>query len=205
MKARNMKKLGNLTIILMSLLLASACSTDRVQLNYDTTGITSSGGVAPSISSVNVTDSRGTAADWLGAIRGGMGNPVRTLLTEVPVKEMIQQAFIQGLKARGMLSNSGNGKLDLTVDIIKFDCSQYQNREAHANFRVSLRVLKSQRKIFDKSVRVDRILKNPDLFDVALFASAEDLRKVANNALQEAIDKTLDDPAFRSTLTQITN
>jgi hypothetical protein len=37
-------------------------------------------------------------------------------------------------------------------------------------------------------------------FDTAIFASVEDLRKVANDLLQRAVDEALDDPGLRAHL-----
>ena len=186
--------------VLSSLLLATACSTDKVALNYDSTKLTSTGGANAAVSAVRVKDLRGTAPDWLGAVRGGFGNVLKTLLTEIPVGEMIKRAFTQAITARGMLAEPGSDKLALVVDVRKFDCSQFVRREAHVNFMVSLVDLNSRQTVFDNIVTVDRTSGSVLAFDVGIFGSVEDLRQVANMTLQEAIDKVLDDPEFRSAL-----
>lgn len=194
------KKFLKLQFLFLCLILVSACSTNKVHLNYVSPNIVSSDGANAAISSVIVQDSRGTAADWLGAIRGGFGNRLKTLLTEKPVREIVENAYSSGLEARGFLEKSGSGKLELTVDIIKFDCSQYVRREAHATFLVSLIDLESAQNVHSKAVQVDLTSGSIVALDVGIFGSVEQLRLLANDALQEAIDKTLDDPAFRSSL-----
>lgn len=46
-------------------------------------------------------DSMGIDATWLGAIRGGYGNPLKNLESNVPVSQLVQDAFSSALKARG--------------------------------------------------------------------------------------------------------
>ena len=47
------------------------------------------------------------------------------------------------------------------------------------------------------SVEIDTVEGSLVSLDTGVFASVEDLRKVAHKTLQKAIDQTLDDPEFR--------
>jgi hypothetical protein len=94
------------------------------------------------------TDDRGTDANWLGAIRGGYGNPLKKLYTDRPVSEVVEQAFSDALKARKLLGDRQNAKVEVTGEIIKFDCSYYFNREAHAHLLVKVLSLPSRMLVF---------------------------------------------------------
>jgi len=50
----------------------------------------------------NFLDQRDVPANWLGAIRGGFGNPLKYLESDRPVAEIVKIAFIDGLQARGI-------------------------------------------------------------------------------------------------------
>jgi hypothetical protein len=169
-----------------------------VNLTYDPSAAKAvPANAAESVELVSVTDHRKHAANWLGAIRGGYGNPLKTLETPLPVKDMVAKAYEDGLKARGMFASS-KAKYGMKVDVSQFDCNQYARREAHIRFDVSLVELPSGKNVYDTVITVDRVTGSMITFDAGIFASVEDLRKLANEALQEAIDKTLDDQKLRN-------
>jgi len=61
----------------------SACTTDYVALRYaPTAGQTPAATQTPVVSVGAFQDARGGDADWIGAIRGGYGNPVKTLRSQ---------------------------------------------------------------------------------------------------------------------------
>jgi len=49
---------------------------------------------------------------------------------------------------------------------------------------------------------VDEVTGSVITLDAGIFADVEDLRKVANQVLQEAVDKTLDDPRVTKLLSE---
>jgi hypothetical protein len=147
-----------------------------------------------------VTDRRENEPRSLGAIRNGYGGALKSLETAVPVADVIKTAFENGLKARGLAAPPGKGKYRLDVNVLKFDCSQYVRREAHAQFETIL-VAISTEKVDYTHVVVDKQVQGSLIaFDTAIFASVEDLRKVANDLLQQAVDEALDDPGLRAHL-----
>jgi uncharacterized lipoprotein YajG len=178
----------------------AGCETSQVNLTYDPSAAKAvPANAAESVEFVSVTDHRKHAANWLGAIRSGFGNPLKTLETPVPVKDMVAKAYEDGLKARGLFASS-KAKYGMKVDVSQFDCNQYARREAHIRFDISLIELQSQKSIYDTVVTVDRVTGSVITFDAGIFASVEDLRKLANETLQEAVDKTLDDQKLRDRL-----
>jgi len=192
-------------LILATVLVLSGCSTTEVDLIYDASAVTNPPvGVAPkSVKILMVNDGRGTDPFWLGAIRGGFGNPLKTLKTKKPVKEVVEKAFAEGLRSRGLLASS-EGKFGMEVIINKLDCSQYVRREAHVRIFVSLVELSSSRTVYARDINVDNVTGGDNIFDAGIVADVEDLRKVANQALKQAVDKVLDDRQFVSALTAAT-
>jgi hypothetical protein len=82
------------------MLLASelvACSTTRVGINYSPPAEMAA---APSSQADVVvgrfSDDRGEPANWLGAIRGGYGNPLKKLESDEPVSDLVGQVFAAG-------------------------------------------------------------------------------------------------------------
>lgn len=178
--------------------MAAGCSTTPVGLTYNPAGATL---VAPAagakVAVGTALDSRGFSDKWLGAIRGGFGQPVKTLETQGPVKDTVRAAFADGLKARGL---AGDGPFLLAVDVRQFDCNQYVRREAHAKFHVGLVRKATGQTEYEHDVAADLVEGSLVSLDTGIFASVDDLRAVANKALQQAVDQALDDPGLRSRL-----
>ena len=62
---------------------------------------------------------------------------LKTLTTEEAVSEVVQGAFEGALQARGIPSE-GADPFTMRINLVRFDCSQYVRREAHANVAVML-------------------------------------------------------------------
>jgi hypothetical protein len=161
---------------LMIVLCRADCSTTIVDLPY----VPASASVSsqrPIVEMGLVTDQRTNEARSLGAIRNGYGGALKSLETPVPVADVIKAAFESGLKARGLAASPGQGKYQLNVLVLKFDCSQYVRREAHAEFQTTL-VLRGNDKIEYTHVVIDQEVEGSRLaLDTAVFASVEDLRR----------------------------
>ncbi|HWK45796.1 MAG TPA: hypothetical protein VNT30_13830 [Stellaceae bacterium] len=178
----------------------AGCSTDRVSIGYrPISGIYAQQGQAV-VQLGDFVDARKVDAHWLGAIRGGFGQPLKVLETDAPATEVVRNAFAQGLAARGMLRAATGAPYTLTAEIEKFDCSQYVRREAHAWVTLTLRETASGRAVMTETFRRDVVQDNANLFDVGAFASIDDLRAVAIEALRRVIDASLDSPKLRLAL-----
>lgn len=180
---------------------ASGCTTNSVEMTYDQAAIQPvSDQASQSVALGAFSDRRGHGANWLGAIRGGFGNPLKTLETPQPVNEVVRDAYRQGLEARGILAAGDSQAPIMRVVINQFDCNQYVRREAHIEFAVELWDPEAERVVYEREVVVDNVEGSLVSLDTGVFAEVEDLRKVANDTLQQAVDKTLDDPAMRAAL-----
>ena len=99
-------------IKMLPLLLLAACGSTPAQLRYTPTVTVAPGDGKAHVGPV--TDQRGEPdPNWLGAVRGGFGNPFKVLHGEQPATDMVRQAFSDGLAARGMLASSGTGGREL--------------------------------------------------------------------------------------------
>ena len=177
-----------LTILLG--VLATACTT-ATDLPY-TPSSAPFVQAAPAVTSVAVTDVREEKdPTYIGAIRGGYGNPLKTIVTRQPIADEVNTAFLAALDARHLLATGA--PYTLTVHVTKLSANQYVKRSAHAAFDVTLRDA-SGRQIYADTVDTERA--NGSFFDNGIFASSTDLHAIMVQTMSEAIDKALDKPGF---------
>ena len=190
----------SLKIIAVSALamLAAACSTTAVSLRYDPSTLAATAPKGPAVVGLTVVDNRQLDPRQLGAIRGGMGQPLKTLELDHPVGDVVRDAVLAGLTARG-LATADKPKFQMTVTVDKLDCSQLVRREAHVLLRVQVIDLSGVHPPYTKTVQAN-VVDGGSLTDTGILASTDDLRKTANDALQDAVNQLLDDQAFRSEL-----
>lgn len=184
----------------LAAVLLSACGTTSGNLKY-----TASVEQPPkaSVSSQLVVvgtfqDQRDGDKKWLGVIRGGFGNHLKTLEADRPVAGMVKEAFEEGLRARKVaIAPSANGQL--TGKIIKLNADQVVRREGVAE--VELTVTDQQgAKRFAKTYTHNRIEGSVLSVQTGVLASIDDLRDVLQRTLSELVDKALDDPELRAAL-----
>lgn len=186
-------------LVLVSFPLA-ACGTTAVTLKYDPANVQQAATSAQqSIAIASVMDKRKHDPNWLGAIRGGFGNPLKTLETSMPVKDLVAAAYADGLKARGLLA-SDTPRYDMRVIVNQYDSNQYVRREAHIRFAITVVDKASGKELFANNIAVDKVDGSLVTLNAGIFAEVEDLRLIANQALQEAVDKTLNDANFTASL-----
>jgi hypothetical protein len=173
-------------------LLLAGCSTTAIDLTYDARK-TVSQPARVTVDVAPVTDARKRGPNWLGAVRGGFGEPLQTVTTAIPVADVVRAAFADGLKARGL--SGPYSQYLMRIEIEQFDCNQYLSRQAHAIFNVSMVQKSSGRLLYQRQTTADQVGEFT-ILESGYFAKVEDLRKVANDALQAAVDQSLDDPQF---------
>ena len=194
-----MAKRASLLIAILALG-ATACGTTLVPLHYQAVNAPArSGPDTPLVSVGTFQDARDAdyGTDWLGAIRGGYGNRLKTLRTEKPMQEVVQDAFADGLRARGIFAEPGEGKFALEGTIEKLDCSEYFNLEAHAHVSVRVTEAATHALLYTSTFRADQTEGG---MGAGIFGSVETLRVLAERTLRELVDKALDDPALRKAL-----
>lgn len=179
--------------VILCVLVLSGCSTHRADITYQSESglLTNTTAV---INKVSVTDERGTDADWLGAIRGGFGNPIKTLRTETPTAEVVETMFIQALERNNLYANLADLPYALVVQMVKFDCSQYLNREAHVTIEVSVLDSQTSATLFSKSYKTVEV--EDEYWASGAFGNVDTLRNLAEKAMSRTIDKVLSDNEF---------
>ncbi len=188
---------------LAAFLALAACTTQTVGVRYDPAAVRPAAPeAAGAVTLGEFVDQRGHGARWLGAIRGGLGNPLKTLETDRTVREVVRDAFRDGLAARGLLAEAEGAPLALQVAIVRYDCNQVARREAHADFDLRLIDRETGRTAYRRRVTVDRVDGTILTLNAGIFGSIEDLRKLANDVLQQAVDQALDDSALRATVAE---
>jgi hypothetical protein len=150
---------------------------------------------AASVSTVTAIDQRKEAPARLATIMGGFGNPLKTLDTAKPVKEEIADAFTAGLRARGLLSPSGEAPFRLVLVIRKFDADMIVGRTARIDMTMSL-VDSAGRTVHDDSA-VDS-QSDMKFMETGIFADIADMQVLAETVLQRTVDRLLDNPRFRA-------
>ena len=185
-------------LVAVLFVLASCQSTNPVKMSYSAPPSATQLG-SGDVGAGRFVDDRGEPAKWLGAIRGGYGNPLKVLEVDDSVAAMVQGAFAQGIKARGGAGDAGK-RYEVRGSIKKFDCSQYVRREAHAVVEVVVVETATGRERFRRSYRSDVVEGSVVNLATGIFASVDELRQTAENALREVVDKALDDPALRDAL-----
>lgn len=190
--------------ILAGLLTLAACGTTQMPLNYTPqTTVTRAPEAQPIIDVGPVTVSRRSGREdpyWIGTIRGGYGNPIRSLSSDVPVDQVVARAVRDGLRARGLLTAEGSApQRRLVVDVTQFDANQYARREATVALRLTLQDAISGQQLWGDTVRVYRV--DGSIFGPGgVFASIEDFHALTTQVLSEAVDQGLDNPGFRAAL-----
>lgn len=178
----------------------TACTTDAVGLRYERSpGAAAAGATAPAVSVGSFTDQRGESAVWLGAIRGGYGQPLKTLDVSPSVAAVVQGAFADGLRARGF-QGAGVHAYQIVGTIRKFDCSQYVRREAHAVIEIAVFNSATGKQVFSQTYSADSLDGSLLSLKTGYFASVDELRALAEKTLAEVVDKALDDSALRNAM-----
>src|SRR5688572_18645142 len=105
MHVRRLRKAALFSIFMAAALLQMGCSTHTFQVKYEPTReVVPSEGAEPLIAVGSLRDERGTESAWLGAIRGGYGNPLKKLYSDQPIGSVVATAMADALQTRKLLA-----------------------------------------------------------------------------------------------------
>jgi len=200
-KENEMFQPTRLALVLVCAGVIGGCSTTRGSLTYIPAAavIAAQQGQSAHVAVGSFVDQRGETATWIGAIRGGYGNPLKVLEVVPSVSAAVQDAFTAGLQARGF-AVSGGRSYQISGVIKKLDCSQYVRREAHVEIEVDVFEGSTGKQIFGRTYTADTLEGSLVSMKTGVFASEADLRAVAQKTLAQVVDKALDDTAFRNAI-----
>ncbi|MBL6080489.1 hypothetical protein JMJ56_20955 [Belnapia sp. T18] len=190
------------SLLLLGLL--AACGTTQSPMAYAPTVPVSAVPARPLVMvSQPVTNQRRAGSDdprWIGTIRGGYGNPVKTLEADQPVDQVVAAAFSEALAARGLQAGTGAGRYALAITIFQFDANQYARREATADFGIRVTERATGRELWSDRTKAYNVDGSILSLSTGVFASVEDLRRVALRSMSQAVDTLLDKPGFRAAI-----
>ena len=175
--------------------LLAGCSSTDVSLAYEPTRYAAATPApAPVIAAVVPRDQRKEEPNRLGTIMGGFGNPLKVLNTVTPVGQEVANVFRQALAMRGLLGADA-APYRITLVIHRYDTDQYIGLGARAALDMQV-VDRAGRVVYADAVQTSQ--SSPRFLQAGIFGSMDDMRKMAQDVLDEAVDKLLDKPAFRA-------
>ncbi len=173
----------------------SACSTTTsvVTLNYVPHPGRGLQG-APDFSLGQFYDKRDLPAQTLGHVRLPIGTKVDTLQTRLPISDIVRNAFGYGLESRGMLAPDAQGRFILAGDIQDLRSQLLFQPSGKARIRVNVLEASSGRVLFSKIYEGGR---RGQPYRPGSGSPVPVLRELTSRALQDAVDRALDDPELR--------
>ncbi|TLD70605.1 hypothetical protein FEM03_12885 [Phragmitibacter flavus] len=176
-------------------LLSSCGSTSTITLDYQPTGQTITGPRKVAVG--RFIDHRRVGSYHLGAVRTPIGTTMEELTTRVPVEQVVRNAFAHGLSSRRMLTEQNGAQFILTGEILEFAADQLVRPGAYAKVRVNLVREGSGQIIFSRVYTGERA---GSAYLPGSGSPVPALQEMASRALQDTVDKALDDPSLRSRL-----
>jgi len=200
MHVRRLRKAALFSIFMAAALLQMGCSTHTFQVKYEPTReVVPSEGTEPLIAVGSLRDDRGTESAWLGAIRGGYGNPLKKLYSDQPIGSVVATAMADALQTRKLLAPPSSAVLRIEGSIAKLDCSYYFNREAHTHLLLNIVDTRSNATLFSQTYKTDN---KEGGVGAGIFGDVDHLAAFMQKTLNETIDTALSDPALLTVLRQ---
>lgn len=175
------------------LLLLSACTASQVSLDYQPTLAQVVKG-KPVFSIGRFTNSRGDEAHYLGVIRTPLGTPLEYIQTRQPVEEIVRNAFTHACSARDMLTSQGKAVYLITGEVLEMSCQQLVHPYAYVRLRMNIVKASTGELVFTRIYAGER---QSAAYRPGSGSPVPELRELTSRALQDAVDRALDDPEFR--------
>lgn len=149
---------------------------------------------APDFAVGQFKDKRGEKPQTLGHVRLPIGPAVDTIQTRLPVSDVVRNAFAYALEARGMLATEVKGRFTLTGEILDLRSQLLVHPYGYARVRVNVVEAVSGRVVFTKTYEGER---QSNAYRPGSGSPVPVLRELTSRALQDAVDRALDDPGMR--------
>lgn len=180
--------------ILALLCLASCTTTSEISLDY----VPGPGHVLPGTAEFATqafTDRRDLAPTQLGTVRTQLGTPLEHVHTKVPVADVVTNAFGFALQTRGMLASRTAARLLVTGEVLDMHCKLLVHPYGYAKLRVNVVDAGTGRILHSAVYEGER---QSSAYIPGSGTPVPMLRDLTSGALQDAVDRALDDPAMRS-------
>lgn len=185
-----------LLLVIGSALLLVNCGTTPVSLDYQPSLSQPIPGTAK-ISTGRFTNMRREGSSYIGVVRSPIGTPVETLTTNVPIEDVVRNAFAHGLSVRGMFASTGTSQYVIMGEILDLHCDQVVRPAAYVSIKVNVVQQSTGQVIFSNVYSGQR---EGTAFVPGSGSPVPRLRELTSRALQDAVDKALNDRAMRNRL-----
>ena len=192
-----MKSKVRLLMIIGAASFLSSCQTYKVSLTYNPPSFNQrviKG--EPSIKIDKINDVRNLRGSELGAIKNEFGIAIKAIQAKQPISEITRTAFSHALKSRNLLAEK-DAKYILHADVLQFECSQYSTQNAECRIRVHLYQAKTGRLIYSQYYYSTKTKVSPN---VSYWSNVDEIAVVASDALQDVVDRAVDDQKLRRML-----
>ena len=185
--------LASLSVPLAAMLL-SGCLTTEVSLDYvPNASIPRTG---PPVVTVGVFQDKRDEDETklLGKVNMPIGIPFEKVYLRVPVDEAVRNGFLHGLDARGLMAQPQTARFVLEGNLEELYCRLVTKPYAHAKVRVDLVEVATNRVLYRHTYEAERQGGNylPGYGDPVPV-----LRELTGRALQDVVDRAIDDPLMR--------
>lgn len=154
------------------------------------------------VSTGRFANMRRQGSSYIGVVRSPIGTPIETLTTNVPVEDLVRNAFAHGLSVRGMFAATGASPYVINGEILDLHCDQVIKPAAYVSIRVNLVLQSTGQVLFSKIYDAER---EGTAFVPGSGSPVPRLRELTSRALQDAVDKALNDRALRNRLSAASN
>lgn len=139
-------------------------------------------------------DKRDVPPQTLGYVRLPIGPTVDTIQTSLPITDVVRNAFGYAMEARGMLATEVKGRFVLTGEIQDLRSQLLVHPYGYARIRVNVIEAASGRVLFTHVYTGER---QSTAYRPGSGSPVPILRELTSRALQDAVDRALDDHAMR--------
>lgn len=171
----------------------AACTASQVSLDYQPSLAQVVKG-KPVFSIGRFVNSRGEEAHYLGVIRTPVGTPLEYIQTRQPVEEIVRNAFTHACAARDMLTANAKSTYVITGEVLEMSCQQLVHPYAYVRLRMNVVKASTGELVFTRIYAGER---QSAAYRPGSGSPVPELRELASRALQDAVDRALDDPEFR--------
>ena len=176
-----------------AVLLLSGCTLSQVSLDYQPSLAQVVKG-RPVFSVGRFNNTRSEDSYYLGVVRTPVGTPLEYIRTRTPIEEVVRNAFTHACAARGMLASGSNARYMVTGEILELSCQQLVRPYAYARIRMNVVKASTGELVFTRTYAGER---QSAAYRPGSGSPVPVLRELASRALQDAVDRALDDPEFR--------
>ncbi len=186
------------TVLLLS---GAAACTRPADLSYPAPAGASAASAIPLVAEVIVVDQRDVPLDYVGAVMGYDGKPLKRLQSPGPVADAVGTAFREALAARGELAppeaTPRQAPYVLTVVLLQLNAEQNADRQGAADMVVRLVDRGTGRVAYSARTYAESRGDNYLAYDNLLLGSPAALAAVARAVLAHTVNETVDRAGFR--------